>query len=213
MVLALSLLGKYFPYNYCKMALDTEKIRHKIRQFLSSQGKSRSKDIADFVLSQGIGSEKTVYHEIKEMWRSGELDKTEHNRANIEYELVGVTKTIENRLEYTQHVVDNIEENFANFYAKLKNPKKKMHKLDRLYFIVSRMKQLQTIETLLRIYENHEAFKKSKTYTEQKKKITEFWKRFYEFIFTQPEKDFSYEVFRNFTTVYHVIPISVEKNK
>ena len=195
------------------MALDTEKIRHKIRQFLASQGKSRSKNIADFVLSQGIGSEKTVYHEIKEMWRSGELDKTEHNRANIEYELVEVTKTIENRLEYTQHVVDNIEENFANFYAKLKNPKKKMHKLDRLYFIVSRMKQLQTIETLLRIYENHEAFKKSKTYTEQKMKITEFWKRFYEFIFTQPEKDFSQEVFRNFTLKSYEKLIPLEKTE
>ena len=59
------------------MALDTEKIRHEIREFLSDNGKSRSKDIADRVLSLGIGSEKTVYHEIKEMWISGELDKTE----------------------------------------------------------------------------------------------------------------------------------------
>ena len=195
------------------MALDTEKIRHEIREFLSSEGKSRSKEIADYVLLQGIGSEKTVYNEIKEMWRSGELDRTEHNRAFIEYELVKVSKIIENRLQYTQDVVDNIEENLADFYAKLKNPKKKMHKLDRLFFIVSRMKQLQTIETILRIYENYVAFNKSKTYTEQKRKIAEFWKRFYEFIFTQPEKDFSYEVFRNFTTVYHVIPISVEKTK
>jgi len=195
------------------MALDTEKIRHEIRQFLSSQGKSRSKDIADFVLEQGIGSEKTVYNEIKEMWKSGELYKTEHNRAFIEYELVKLSKIIENRLVYTQDVVDNIEENLADFYVKLKNPKKKMQKIERLMFIVTRMKQLQTVETILRIYENHVAFKKSKTYTEQKRKITEFWKRYYEFIFTQPEKDFSYEVFRNFTVVLHVIPEIVEKNK
>jgi len=190
-----------------------EEIRHEIREFLSVNGKSRGKTIADHVILKGIGSEKTVYREIKEMWKSGELNKTEHSRAFIEYELVEMSEVIEKRLEYTQHVVDNIDENLTNFYAKLKNPKKKMHKLDRLYFIVSRMKQLQTIETLLRIYENHEAFKKSKTYTEQKRKIVEFWKRFYEFIFTQPEKDFSYEVFRNFTVVTHVIPISVEKNK
>jgi len=51
-----------------------------------------------------------------------------------------------------------------------KNPERKIQKIERLMFIVSRMKQLQTVETLLRIYENHEAFKKSKTYTEQKKK-------------------------------------------
>jgi len=92
------------------MALDTEKIRHKIRIFLGEGGKSRSKDIADHVLAQGIGSEKTVYNEIKEMCLSGELNKTEYNRAHIEYELVELSKVIEERLQYTQQIVDNIEE-------------------------------------------------------------------------------------------------------
>jgi len=212
MVLALSLNGKYFPYNYCKMALDTEKIRREVRQFLSEEGKSRSKDIADHVLSQGIGSEKTVYNEMKEMWKSGELDKTEHNRANIEYELVAVSNLVENRLAYFQTILDNIDENLGEFYADMKNPKKKMQKIERLWIIVTRMKQLQTVETLLRIIENHEPFKKSKTYLEQKKKIAEFWKRFYELIFTQPEEDFHKEVFRNFTTITYEKMIPVEKS-
>ena len=190
-----------------------EEIRREIRKFLSVNGKSRGKAIADHVILEGIGSEKTVYREIKEMCTSGELHKTEHSRAFIEYELVEMSKVIEKRLEYTQHIVDNIEENIAHYYPIMNNPKKKMPKPDRLMFIVQRMKQLQTVETILRIYENHEAFKKSKTYTEQKRKITEFWKRFYEYIFTQPEKEFSYDVFRNFTVVMHVIGIPIEKNK
>jgi len=212
MVLALSLLGKYFPYNYCKMAI-ADDIRHKIREFLTANGKSRGKAIADYLIAHQIGSEKTVYREIKAMWTSGELYRTEHSRANIEYELVELSKVIEKRLEYTQKVLDNIDKNIAHYYPIMNNPKKKMQKIERLFFIVQRMRQLQTVETILRIYENHEAFKKSKTYTEQKRKITEFWKYFYEFIFTQPEKDFSHDVFRNFPIVLHEILIPVEKNK
>jgi len=193
------------------MALDTEKIRHEIREFLSENGRSRGKAIADHVLSLGLGSEKTVYHEIKEIWKSGELDKTEHNRANIEYELVAVSNLVENRLAYFQTILDNIDENLSEFYADMKNPKKKMQKIERLFFIVSRMKQLQTVETLLRIIENHEPFKKSKTYLEQKKKIAKFWELFYELIFEQPEADFHKEVFRNFTVMTYGKMIPLEK--
>jgi len=211
MVLALSLNVKYFPNGYCKMALDTEKIRHEIREFLSENGKSRGKSLADHVLSLGIGSEKTVYREIKEMCNSGELNKTEHNRANIEYDLVSVSNLVENRLAYFQNILDNIDENLDEFFADMKNPKKKMQKIQRLFFIVTRMKQLQTVETLLRIIENHKPFIQSKTYLEQKKKITKFWKLFYKLIFTQPESDFHKEVFRNFTTITYGKVISLQK--
>lgn len=194
------------------MALDTRKIRHEIRKFLSENGTSRGKAIADHVLSLGIGSEKTVYREIKEMCNSGELNKTEHNRANIEYELVSVSSLVENRLAHFQYILDNLDKNLDEFYADMKNPKKKMQKIERLFFIVTRMKQLQTVETLLRIIENHEPFKKSKTYLEHKKKIAEFWKRFYELIFTQPEEDFHKEVFRNFTTITYGKMIPLKKH-
>jgi len=195
------------------MALDTEEIRHKITVFLGDEGKSRSKDIADHVLAQGIGSEKTVYNEIKEMWKSGILNKTEHNRAYIEYDLVEVSNLVENRLAYFQTILDNIDKNLGEFYVDMKNPKKKMQKIERLMFIVSRMKQLQTVETLLRIMENHEPFKKSKTYLKQKEKITEFWKRFYELIFSQPDTHFYQEVFRNFTLRTYEKAIPLEKIK
>ena len=120
---------------------------------------------------------------------------------------------IENRLAHFQNILDNIEENLNEFLVDMKNPKKKMQKIQRLFFIVTRMKQLQTVETLLRIIENHKPFKKSNTYLEQKKKITEFWKLFYDLIFTQPEEDFHKEIFRNFTTTTYSRMIPLEKQE
>jgi len=195
------------------MGLDTQKIRHEIREYLKINGRSRGKTIADHVILQGIGSEKTVYREIKEMCNSGELNKTEHNRANIEYDLVSVSNLVENRLAYFQKILDNIDKNFDEFFADMKKPKNEMWKIERLFFIVTRMKQLQTVETLLRIIENHKPFRKSSTYLEQKKKIAKFWKLFYELIFSQPETDFDKEVFRNFTTIMYDKMIPLEKQK
>jgi len=67
------------------MALDSEEIRHEIREILKS-GRTRGKKLADQIIEK-IGSEKTVYREIRLMCDSGEIRKMEYNRANIEYEL------------------------------------------------------------------------------------------------------------------------------
>ena len=175
------------------MALDTEEIRHEIREFLKSNGRSRGKTMADHVIFQGIGSEKTVYREIKEMTQSGELDKFEHNRANIEYELVEFSKSIENRIKHFIHVLNNFEQNLKEF----ENDNSKS-KLERLMFLVTRCRQLQTVETLLHLLENSEAIKKSKLFIEHKKRVDKFWKIISQIIVSQPEEDFIHEVFRNF---------------
>ena len=193
------------------MGLDTREIRHEIREYLKIKGRSRGKAIADHVIFQGVGSEKTVYREIKEMTQAKELEKFEHNRANIEYELVDFSKTIDKRLKYFVYVLDNLDENLTEFENDIKSSKKKPTKLERLMFIVTRIKQLQTVETLLHILETSEAITKSKVFLEHKKRIDKFWKILGVLIFSQPEEEFSNEVFRNFTTNTYGKMIPLEK--
>jgi hypothetical protein len=199
----LSLYGKYFPLNYC-MGLDSEKIRHEIRRNLRN-GRSRSKKLADSVLKK-VGSEKTVYREIKAMYESGEIRKIENNRADIEYELVDVTEAIENNFRIISKQLSEIHQRLENLSIKFENKQY----LQRLYAIVSTIKQVQSLQTRIRLLSMDPAFERSKSFNGIKNKIDETWRLLLLLIEKQPEEQFFHEVMMNFpyTKIMEVTPLN-----
>ena len=127
------------------MALDSSKIRRKIRRILTENGRTRGKELADEVVKT-IGSEKTVYREIKAMYDEGELERTEHNRAKVEYELKDVTKIIEGKLQFLYNQAKNIYENLEKFHEDTYNKKTIPSYGQRLFTLVFCIKQTQNIQ-------------------------------------------------------------------
>ncbi len=82
------------------MALDSAEIRREIRNILTKNGPTRGKELADQVIGKGIGSQKTVYREIKTMCDDELLERIEYNRGNVEYELRDISVSIEKRLKF-----------------------------------------------------------------------------------------------------------------
>ncbi len=185
------------------MPLDTVKIRHEIRKVLKD-GATRSTKIVEKVKKK-VGSEKTIYHQIQEMTRSGVLHANEYNRAHIEYDLVKQSKNIKNTLEDLSEVLDNINERLDKFQEKIKNKKTMPMYLQRLSTIVMSIKQIQLIEARLRIFSMNPAFKKSNSFVEIKNYTENTWNFIVILISQLHEETFFDELLMNF------IPLRIEE--
>ena len=190
------------------MALDSSKIRHEIRRILTENGRTRGKELADEVV-ETVGSEKTVYREIKAMYDEGELERTEYNRAKVEYELNDVTKIIEGKLQFLYNQAKNIYENLEKFHEDTYNKKTIPSYGQRLFTLVFCIKQTQNIQTTLRILEASPVFRKSKSFYYLQKHVAKMWASIIGNISHQPEEKFIEDVFMNFrtTTLEHAQPL------
>ena len=187
------------------MPLDTSKIRHEIRKVLKD-GPTRSTKIVDQVKKK-VGSEKTIYRQIQDMSKSGELQANEYSRAHIEYDLVKQSKNIKNTIEDLSDVLNNINENLYKFQEKIKNKKTMPMYLQRLSTIVMSIRQIQLIEARLRIFSMNPAFKKSNSFDEIKNYTENTWNLIVILISQLREETFYNELLMNF------IPLRIEETK
>ncbi len=182
------------------MALDSAEIRREIRNILTKNGPTRGKELADQVIGKRIGSQKTVYREIKTMCEEELLERIEYNRGNVEYELRDISVSIEKRLKFYEDILNEINDELNELNSKMNNTKIPLY-INRLFPIVTRIKQLQKVETSFRIYGMFPAIRKSRHFTRQNKKVEELWKFIFEIVSNQPEEKFLQEMFMNFTPV------------
>ncbi len=183
------------------MGLDSDEIRRKITNILIKNGLTKGKVLADQVIESGLGSQKTVYHEIKTMCDDGLLKRNELNRAKVEYELREISDAIKKQLEFYEDTLNEINDALNEFHLKMERKKGEIYYLERLMTIVTRMKQLQKVEATFRIFEMFPLISKSKHFVEQKKRIEELWRIIRGLIAHQHEEKFLYEVFTNFRPI------------
>jgi len=183
------------------MALDSAEIRREIRNILTKNGPTRAKELADQVIGKRIGSQKTVYREIKTMCDDELLKRIEYNRGNVEYELRDISVSIEKRLKFYEDTLNEINDALNELNSKMNNTKRPVQYIERLFTIVTRIKQLQKVETSFRIYGMFPVIRKSRYFTRQNKKVEELWKFIFEIVSNQPEEKFLQEMFINFTPV------------
>ncbi|MDE1769026.1 MAG: hypothetical protein KGI28_00550 [Thaumarchaeota archaeon] len=158
------------------MGLDSDKIRHEIREYLESHGRTRSKKLADEVMKK-VGSEKTVYREIKSMYNSGELKKSEKNRADIEYELAQFSETMENNFKILSKQLSDIAQYFLDHEVLIDDKKNPHHYGRKLMLYVQTMKELSKLETRLRIISSFPAFLNRKSVPILQKQIDDIWSK------------------------------------
>ena len=154
------------------MALDSDEIRREITNILRKNGRVRGKKLADQVIGKGIGSQKTVYREIKTMCDDELLERIEYSRANVEYELRDISVSIEKRLKFYEDVLNEINDELNELDSKMNNTKIPLY-ISRLFPIVTSIKQLQKVETSFRIYGMFPVIRKSRHFTRQKNKVEE----------------------------------------
>ena len=190
------------------MSLDTKEIRNEIRRLLELNGRMRSKQLADEVMKK-VGSEKTVYREIKKMEESGILQKFEINKAYVEYEFVEAAKHIDHFIEPLYNHLNEIHEHFITFGNYLEGIQEPLKYLQTLADLVSETKNLQKIETRLRIYKSFPAIKKSKYFPACEKKLEKCWGLINFHIFHQ-NKDNAEKLFQEFLINFE--PVRIVRN-
>ncbi len=185
------------------MPLDTAKIRHEIRKVLRD-GPTRSTKIVDQVKKK-VGSEKTIYRQIQEMAKSGAIQANVHSRAHIEYELVKVTNRVKNYLQDLSDILKHTNERLDRLHNAMENKKTRPQYLERLFTIVTSIKQIQTIGSRLRILSTLPRFKKSSSLIGLERQIDNTWKTIISLVGKQHEKIFFDELLMNF------IPIDIQE--
>jgi len=190
------------------MALDTIEIRSEIRRILESGGKLRSKELAEEVMKK-IGSEKTVYREIKKMAESGELQKFEINKGHVEYELVEAAKHIDNFIGPLHNHLLEIDAHFSTFADYLERFQEPLKYQMSLSDLVTEAKNLQKIETRLRIYKSFPAIKKSKYFRYSEKNLEKCWESIV-FHILHLSHDYAEKLLREFLINFE--PVRIARN-
>jgi len=196
------------------MGLDTEEIRNEIKRILEGEGSHRSKRLADEVVKK-VGSEKTVYREIKAMAESGVI-RRDGSGQHISYDIPSATEKHRLVLFHLLEYAENNWEHLDRSHFKIVN-KKQLVPLEALMDIVSGIKQLQTIETRFRIFKMYPALKKSKDWDKLEKQIEKNWKSIRALIAHNIERsgksDIVGEVLMNFNPIMRGVVTSVGKDE
>jgi len=187
------------------LGLDSEKIRHELREFLKSNGPTRARSLANHIVEKLNVSEKTVYREIKELTKSGEFKKSEHSRANVEYELVELAKNVETLLSNVINSTNNLEHRVVTIGNTLDKKRKERFPLETLSNFMSCIKQLQKNEARLKILSIYPAIKKHKQFSYLEKKNQTLWKLLVTYILRYNDSKLVNELLLNF------IPLIVEE--
>ena len=196
------------------MGLHTEEIRSDIKRILEKEGIMRSARLTDKV-EVVVGSEKTIYREIKAMAENGDIRKTGSGH-NISYDIPTTTEKHRLVLFHLLEYAENNWEHLDRSHFKIVN-KKQLVPLEALMDIVSGIKQLQTIETRFRIFKMYPALKKSKDWDKLEKQIEKNWKSIRALIAHNIERsgksDIVGEVLMNFNPIMRGVMTMVEKNE
>ena len=196
------------------MAIDSNEIRNEIIRILEEYGSHRSKRLADEVVKK-VGSEKTVYREIKAMAESGEIRKTGSGQ-HISYDLPSVTERNELVLLKLLEYAENNNEYLIRTQKEIAHKKQLFHIMV-LGDIVFGIKQLQTIETRFRILKMFGALRKLEYFKKLEKQIEKNWRIIWSLIALDvarsKKSDIVGEVLMNFQPVMRGFMMSVGKDK
>jgi len=196
------------------MGLHTEEIRSDIKRILEKEGIMRSARLTDKV-EVVVGSEKTIYREIKAMAENGDIRKTGSGH-NISYDIPTATEKHRLVLFHLLEYAENNWEHLDRSHIKIVN-KKQLYPIEALGDIVFGIKQLQTIETRFKIFKLYPALKKSKDWEKLEKQIEKNWKFIRSLIIHNIERsgksDIVGEVLMNFQPVMRGFMMSVGKDK
>ena len=176
------------------MDKNSEIIKTEIIRILNENGKIRGTDLAKRVIEK-VGNEKTVYREISALVEAGEIDKKVHSRSHIEYELINLSKTVNNQLKHLHKEVDIIFEEIANFEITVKEENLSHH--ERLRSIIHQIHIIQSTDGIMKLLSYYPAFKKDKMYSQIIRKINDCWESIMNNIIHQSEGDFLNEVLAN----------------
>ena len=184
------------------MAIDSEPIRNEIKYILERVGVTRSAKLVAQVI-QKVGSEKTVYREIKNMAKYGEIRKIGSGQ-NISYDIPSVTEQHNLLVWNLLDIVKNNYEYLDSLHAKIDSKTKLFH-LEALMTIVTGIKQLQTVEARFKIMKIFPALKKLRVFDEIESQIEKNWRLSIALILhnldqTQ-EPDLMSQVLRNFEPI------------
>jgi len=182
----------------------SEEIRSKIREILAS-GKIRSGELVSETCKGCNCSQKPVYRELKILGQSGEVRSIPHNRGNIEYELVELSEFVDILLKNLSPYLENITKRLDSFHEKITNKKTNPQYIERLFFIVTSIKQLQKLEARLRILSTFPAIKTSKSYKIFEKEIEKTWVFIMALVYHQDDPKIINELLINF------IPLRIEE--
>ena len=196
------------------MGVDSDEIRNEIKRILEKEGSFRSKKLADEVVKK-VGSEKTIYREIKAMAENGDIRRT-GSGYNISYDIPSATEKHRLVLFHLLEYAENNWEHLDRSHIKIVN-KKQLVPLEALMDIVSGIKQLQTIETRFRIFKMYPALKKSKDWGNLEKQIEENWKFIRSLIIhninRSGKSDIVGEVLMNFNPIMRGVMTSIGKDE
>lgn len=184
------------------MAIDSEAIMNEIKYILELDGPTRSAKLVAQVV-QKVGSEKTVYREIKNMAKYGEIRQIGSGQK-ISYDIPSVTEKHNLLLQNLLYIVKNNYEYLSRLHDKIDNKTKLIH-LEALMTIVTGIKQLQTVEARFKILKMAPALRKLRVFDELESQIEKNWKLIRALIIhnldqTQ-EPDLISQVLRNFEPI------------
>ncbi len=176
------------------MDKNSEIIKTEIIRILNENGKIRGTDLAKRVIEK-VGNEKIVYREISSLVEAGEIDKKVHSRAHIEYELINLSKSVNNQLKHLHKEADIIFEEITNFEITVKQENLSHH--ERLGSIIHQIHIVQSTDGIMKLLSYYSAFKKDKMYSQIIRKINDCWESIMNNIIHQSEEDFLNEVLAN----------------
>ena len=196
------------------MGIDSNEIRNEIIRILEEYGSQRSKKLADQVL-QKVGSEKTVYREIKAMAENGRIRRTGSGQ-HISYDIQSVTERNEFALLQLLEYAKNNNEYLIRTQKTIAH-KKQLYHIMVLADIVFGIKQLQIIETRFKILKMFGALRKLEYFKKLEKQIEKNWTIIWSLIALDvarsKKSDIVGEVLMNFQPVMRGVAMSVVMDK
>ncbi len=176
------------------MNKNLEIIRTEIIRVLNENGKIRGTELAKRVIER-VGNEKMVYREISELVEAGEIEKKIHDRSHIEYELINLSKSVNNQLKNLHKEIEIIFDEISNFDITSKEEKFSFH--ERLRSVIHSINIVQSTDGIMKLLSYYPAFRKDKMFSQINRKIDDCWEAIMDAIAHQPEKDFLNEILAN----------------
>jgi len=153
------------------MALESEKIRHEIKNILEEKGRLRSRPLVELVCENADVSQKPVYRELQNLVDSEEIKKIEHNRAKIEYESISFEY---NNAGYVIYFTEKLEEWSEHIQDWQKSFKKHQY-LEQMFALRPLIKALQNIDSEYSIMQHEQSLQPSMELKNIRKLINEKW--------------------------------------
>ena len=169
-------------------------IKTEIIRILNENGKIRGTELAKRVI-QKVGNEKMVYREISALVEAGEIEKKIDSRAHIEYELINLSKSVNNQLKNIHKEIDIIFEEITYFDITSKEEKYSFH--ERLRSVIHIIHIVQSTDGVMKLLSYYPAFKKDKMFSQINRKINDCWQAIMNTIVHQPENNFLNEILAN----------------